>query len=210
MKIEAVHLMDDGQRLGVDVDWKLEARLKDEYRSEKNDEDAVDDLRASGVLAPGDDKLWFREHPARRAYIRMFVRQEMNIFPFRMLDPDEHLVVVMRVRAKDLHPYYPPDKVMAAEAAGHIVVSREPFRVKDSLNDVDIYHRMEGVLGPDNFDTALRLWVRTTTAPMQARPDGSLTPISSPYLQFWQFDQICEEIYPGSTQVLNPLGSPLA
>jgi hypothetical protein len=85
MNTAAIDLMGDGQSMGVAVDWKLEARLKEEYRSEKDDNDAIDALRMLGVLATEDDKRWFGEHPDRRAYVRMIVQEERDIFPFRKL-----------------------------------------------------------------------------------------------------------------------------
>jgi hypothetical protein len=155
--------------MGVAVDWKLEARLKEEYRSEKDDNDAIDALRMLGVLATEDDKRWFGEHPDRRAYVRMIVQEETDIFPFRKLTLEENLVVVMRIPAKDLHPYYPPEIVRAVVEAGHMFVVREPFHVDDLLEDLDQYRRWETLNGPDIFDRLLCSWVRTNPAPhMQA------------------------------------------
>lgn len=209
MNAPAIDVMDDGQRIGVDLDWQLLKRLEPDHHSAKSDQSWLRHMREDGLLASSEDRDWFRENPHRRAYVRVFTEGEIED-AWLGLDECEHLVLVKRIRVVDRDEYLPPEAVLAAEALGEMVVVREPFKVKEIDEDLVLYQRIEDIVGADVFDTALRVWLSTSEIPQIMLPDGRSRPIPGPYLAYWKLDRIVEELYPGSTQILSPLDSPLA
>jgi len=211
MNAPALDQMGDGERISVDLDldWRLLNRLEAERSFAKGHPSWVEHMREDGVLACPEDRDWFREHPQRRAYVRTFTEDEIDL-GWLKLDENDHLVLVRRIRVADNDRIYGPDAVMAAEEVGEIVVVRESFKVHDIDEDLELYRKIEEVVGSEVFDTALRLWLSTSEIPQIVQPDGTLRPRSGPYLQYWRLDVIVEELYPGATQVLCPQDAPLA
>lgn len=209
MNMAALEQMGDGERIRVDIDWRLLNRLEAERGSIKDYRRWMQHMREDGVLACPEDRAWFSENPQRRVYVRTFTEVEIDQ-GWLNLDETDHLVLVRRIRVADNDRIYGPDAVIAAEEVGEIVVVREPFKVHDIDEDLELYRKIEEVVGSEVFDTALRLWLSTSEIPQIAQPDGTLRPRSGPYLQYWRLDVIVEELYPGATQVLCPQDAPLA
>ena len=209
MSTAEIDVMGDGQKIGVDLDWQLLNRLEAERQSAKDDQSWLRHMKEDGCFASPEDRAWFRENSHRRAYVRVFTESEIEN-GWLGLDESQHLVLVKRIRVSDRDEYFPPEAVLAAEAVGEIVVVREPFKVKDIDEDLVLYQRIEDIVGADVFDTALRVWLSTSEIPQVMLPDGRWRPSPGPYLTYWKLDRIVEELYPGSTQILSPLDSPLA